>query len=377
MRDFDHSEADSFVSSNSHDSWRRLSWTIPVFAVALAAAFAAWLFTPEPNFHSGAVAGPINAAEVDSAAVTPAEQRLRNLMKPLPEVPGLLGSPEEIVPDWPIGEPFTALILGIDRRGADPSGRTDTMIWLRVDPRSATAVAVSIPRDICIAVCQTRPVRINAAKDLFGVDGLKREVAGLIGQPVDYYVAMEFPGFVELVDHFGGIDVFVEKEIRDRNFPAVDDSQFEYFFLPQGQQHLDGATALKFVRTRYQDGDFGRVERQQQFLRAARDQLVAPTLIVQAPTLLAQLGSTFDTDIPLLSVPSLIKLAARIPSSAIDSGVIDYQMGMVEPFTSENGAQVLLSNGPVIRSYVAELIAETTTRPTTQPIDPTSEDPQP
>ena len=319
----------------------------------LLAVFAAWLFTPEPRTPDPNSVPDPSPAE----PVSPALSRIEDLPPDwLTDIPASMPDPGALVPDWPADQPFSALILGIDRRGDDPSGRTDTMIWLRVDPQTDSAIAVSVPRDICVANCAEEPVRINAVKDLHGPEGLKQEVARLLDQPVDYYLAVEFPGFVELVDFFGGIDIYVEKAIRDQTFPAADDSRYEHFYLEQGEHHLDGETALKFVRTRYQDGDFGRVQRQQQFLRAVREQFVTPNLVVQGPALAGRLASTFETDFPLFSLPSLTKLILEVPPGDITSGVIDYELGMVEPTTSENGAQVLLAYPEAIQNYVSGLI---------------------
>ena len=340
-----------FAGSARGPAWRRISWTLPVFGATLLAVLAAWLFTPEPRPLADAGNGGLETALPEP----PARQRIDDIIGTVPAIPAVL-DPGAVVPDWPTDRPFSALILGIDRRGDDPSGRTDTMIWLRVDPETATAVAVSVPRDICVSNCVSEPVRINAVKDLNGPDGLKLEVAQLLDQPVDYYLAVEFPGFVELVDFFGGIDIYVEKPIRDRNFPAPDDSQYEHFFLDQGLHHLDGATALKYVRTRYQDGDFGRVQRQQQFLRAVREQFVTPSLLINGPALAGRLAATFETDFPLLSLPSLTKLVLAVDPNNITSGVIDYELGMVEPTTAENGAQVLLAYPAAIQQYVLGLI---------------------
>ena len=340
-----------FAGSARGPAWRRISWTLPVFGATLLAVLAAWLFTPEPRPLADAGNGGLETALPEP----PARQRIDDIIGTVPAIPAVL-DPGAVVPDWPTDRPFSTLILGIDRRGDDPSGRTDTMIWLRVDPETATAVAVSVPRDICVSNCVSEPVRINAVKDLNGPDGLKHEVAQLLDQPVDYYLAVEFPGFVELVDFFGGIDIYVEKPIRDRNFPAPDDSQYEHFFLDQGLHHLDGATALKYVRTRYQDGDFGRVQRQQQFLRAVREQFVTPSLLINGPALAGRLAATFETDFPLLSLPSLTKLVLAVDPNNITSGVIDYELGMVEPTTAENGAQVLLAYPAAIQQYVLGLI---------------------
>ncbi len=353
MRDIDRFGSDEFLASDHPPIWHRLSWTVPVFFAVLLAVFVAWLMTAEAQIQ--VEIEPVSTA-TPASRLAPFQEKLESLIETVAEAPDTINDPSDLIPSWPQNRAFTVLFLGIDRRGDDPSGRTDSMIWLHVDPITAAATAVSIPRDICVAACETEPVRINAVKDLHGVAGLKGEVANLISQPVDYHVTMEFAGFVELVDFFGGVEVDIEAPIRDDIYPSLDDTRYESFYLDRGLHRLDGDLALKFVRTRYQDGDFGRVQRQQQFLRAVHDQLISPALLVQAPALASQLAATFETDIPIASLPSLVKLALRVPAESIVSGVIDYSDAMAVPVTSENGAQVLLPNRQVIRSYVSELL---------------------
>jgi anionic cell wall polymer biosynthesis LytR-Cps2A-Psr (LCP) family protein len=128
--------------------------------------------------------------------------------------------------------------------------------------------------------------------------------------------------------------------------------------LSAGPQRLDGDTALRYVRTRWEDpeGDFGRINRQQDFLVAMKSQVLSPKLILQAPALIGQLTDTFETDLPLGDMPSLAKLALGIPPGAIISVNIDYTDSRVYPIDAENGAKVLMPNPSRIQAYIQEVM---------------------
>ena len=287
-------------------------------------------------------------------------QRVGDLVRPVVELPGKIASPLELVPDWPMDHPVTILLLGTDQRPDDPFAKTDTMLVVRIDPQSDSVVVVGVPRDICVDLCRTEPYRINSVLFYEGPDGLRRRVGDLLGITIDYHVIMNFDGFVRLVDFFGGVDIDVPREIVDYSYPNAADDGFEPFLLAAGQQRLDGETALRYVRTRWEDpeGDFGRINRQQDFLVAMKSQVLSPKLILQVPALIGQLTDTFETDLPLGDMPSLAKLALGIPQGAIISVNIDYNDNRVYPIEAENSAKVLMPNESLIRAYVREVIAE-------------------
>ena len=103
-------------------------------------------------------------------------------------------------------------------------------------------------------------------------------LARFIGQPVQYYARVDFNGFVKLIDLIGGVDVVVKKPILDEKYPT-DDYHTMVFSLDAGTQHLDGETALKYVRTRNIDDDYGRAGRQQQVIRAVADKVLRAEML--------------------------------------------------------------------------------------------------
>ncbi len=338
--------------------WLGLLGVIGLFAFAIGFVVLMWVASSGPDQESE----PMDVTDLiplEEAASEPSlAQRVRQVVDPVMDLPAVISDPIEFVPDWPVDRPVGILLLGTDRREGDPFAKTDTIMALRIDPESRSAVVLSVPRDVCVERCDTEPYRINTVLFLEGPDALRLRVSELLGVALDYHVIMDFQGFVKLVDFFGGVEINVEKEIRDFSYPNAMDDGFEPFILSEGLQRFDGDMALRYVRSRHQVGDFGRIERQQQFLLALRNQVLSPKLILQAPALIGQLRDAFDTNLPITDVPSLAKLALSIQQSAIISANIDYTENRVFPVEGENGAQVLYPNIGLIRDYVEVLVAE-------------------
>ena len=160
-------------------------------------------------------------------------------------------------------EPFTMLLLGSDARSDDPDmgARTDTIILVRVDPTKNIISMVSIPRDTQITLPGVGTTKFNAAYSYGGPSGTIAAVKELCGIDIDHYAEVNFEGLAGLVDAIGGIDVYVEETVDDPDAGAV--------VIPEGLQHLDGAAALTFSRSRaYADGDFTRVSNQRKVIEA-------------------------------------------------------------------------------------------------------------
>lgn len=300
------------------------------------------------------------------------KERVRGAVAPVVDLPSLVTNPLDFIPDWPEGQPATFLLLGTDRREGDPFAKTDTIMVLSIDTKTNSAILVSIPRDVCLAKCESEPYRINTVLFLEGPDGLRRRVSDLLGFEVKYHVTMDFPGFVKLVDFFGGVEIDVKRDIEDYRYPNPADDGFDPFILRAGVHRMYGEVALKYVRTRWEDpeGDFGRIHRQQQFLMAMRDQVLTPKLIVQAPAVVGQLGKTFDTNLGLIDIPALAKLSLRIDPAAIMLANIDYTDSRVYPGEGENGAKVLIPNIQKIQQFLAQATEEARAagKPSTPPI---------
>ena len=182
------------------------------------------------------------------------------------------------------------LIVGSDSRevqdlidaGLDPAGfadgggqRSDTMLLLRFE--GGEAKMMSIPRDLYVPIAETDgSSKINAAYN-GGPRRLVLTVEQALGIPIHHYMEVDFVSFARLVDSLGGITIDFEHPAFDLN-SGLDISE-------AGPNHLDGPQALAFVRARHLveviDGeeqpdptaDLGRVQRQQQFLKAVFSEL--------------------------------------------------------------------------------------------------------
>lgn len=247
-------------------------------------------------------------------------------------------------------------MLGMDRRPGESTGRTDAMVLIRVEPANNSSAMISIPRDLCVARCRTEPYRINSVFQQEGPDVLRQHIGQLLGIQVDYWVLLEFVGFKRMVDFFGGVDIDVTKTIYDTYYPNATDTGFEPLYVEAGINHFDGDMALRYARSRHQDGVFARDQRQQQLLLALREQVLTPRTLIQSPTFLQQLSATFQTNIPLEIFPPMAKLALAIDSTRILQGAVGLQQGMSHPVIAENGAHVLEPNIPLIQAYTADLV---------------------
>ena len=265
-------------------------------------------------------------------------------------------------------QPINILLLGTDTRPHEGSGgNTDTMILLNFDPQNQTAGLLSMPRDLWVPIpgfgYDTRINMAYAIGENYGYRGggaqlAKDTVSSFIGQPVQYYARVNFQGFVEIIDLIGGIDVDVPFTIYDENYPT-DDYEVTIFYLEAGRQHLDGETALKYVRTRNIDDDYARAGRQQQVIQAVVNKVLSanmlPTLLPKVPQLLATLSGNIDTDVPPTMLFELANYVSGKSLSEIRTLVLDNHYG-VETY-SEEGAWILRPDRTLVRAALDDFFA--------------------
>ncbi|MEB3357790.1 MAG: LCP family protein [Synechococcales bacterium] len=216
-----------------------------------------------------------------------------------------------------VTRPVNILVMGIDEVqgiGADNvdifSGRSDTMLLVRVDPTQQAASVMSIPRDTQVNFPGRRDVtKINHA-NLIGGPKLAAEVVShnLNGVAVDRYVRFNTGAFRELVDLLGGVEVYVPQRMF-----YEDHTQKLYIDLQEGLQTLNGDEAEQFARFRSDgNGDIGRVQRQQQLIQALRDRLTSPAVIPRIPQILQLMGTYIDTNLTAEELLALINFALDI-----------------------------------------------------------------
>jgi polyisoprenyl-teichoic acid--peptidoglycan teichoic acid transferase len=217
---------------------------------------------------------------------------------------GLLG--------YGVSRPINVLVMGIDLPLDLPtnavsndvfSGRSDTLLLLHIDPEKNTVNVLSIPRDTQVEIAGEGVEKINYANVVGGAKMAAQVVSqNLNGVTIDRYVRVSTGAFREMVDLLGGVEVFVPHDMK-----YVDETQKLYIDLKKGQQTLTGKQAEEFARFRHDDkGDIGRVQRQQQLIRALREKLTNPALVARLPQAIELFQKYIDTNLSPEEMLSLV-----------------------------------------------------------------------
>lgn len=273
----------------------------------------------------------------------------------------------EPLPVWQGTKRINILIMGLDQRpGSALPGRADVIMLASVDPVRRKVAVLSIPRDLWVEIPGHDENRINSAYfygEFAGSQGagpglMKRTIEHNFGLTVDYFATLSFEGFRRIIDILGGITIDVPEPITDDHYP---DDHYGYMriYIPAGRQHMDGETALQYVRARHETSDFSRMRRQQQVLLAVRDKALRLDIILSLRELIPLLGKTFSTDLPTEDLLALANLGAQIQVEKIQMRVIDESLAI--PYVAPDGAQVLLPSLDRIRAMIGEMFPEVPT----------------
>jgi polyisoprenyl-teichoic acid--peptidoglycan teichoic acid transferase len=220
------------------------------------------------------------------------------------------------------GSPQTILLVGSDHRAHTPfkDVNTDTMMLVRLDPKSATINLLSIPRDLKVQIPQGGAVvtdKLNAAY-FYGGPGLlikvlKQQV--FPGLKVNHVIDVGFGGFERMINAIGC--VYTDVDHRYYNNTALTD--YSSIDIQPGYQKLCGPDALSFVRFRHTDSDIVRNARQQDFIRWAKAQFSQDQIITQRDKLLRIFGNNAKTDHNLHTTDGLINLFDLVAFSSVHS----------------------------------------------------------
>lgn len=296
--------------------------------------------------------------------------------------------------------PFNVLVLGYGGGNHDGAYLTDTIIVAHVDPKIKKVFLVSIPRDIWVKVPTEgndgRYWKINAAyalglddrqypnklSEYKGDDGAGRlaeyVVGQVTGQTIPYFVGLNFSGFTHTIDTLGGVDINVQPAFTDPEYPLegkeaelcdhapeeipeldkqaattsaelVYPCRYETLHFDAGQQHMDGSTALKYVRSRHspEDGsDFGRAQRQRKLILAIKQKVFSVGFISQVVPFMNSLGGDFKTDLAIADVQTLVRLAGELSGYSVETIALTDENYLMETI-SENGQNILSSKDGV------------------------------
>lgn len=279
------------------------------------------------------------------------------------------------------------LLLGIGGGSHDGPNLTDTIMLASIDSKANKVTLVSIPRDLWIPDANNgNGEKINEVY----ADGQDNQNRGLLlakaivgnvtGQDIHYGLRLDFNGFVRAVNEVGGLDVTVDRVLDDYEYPisgkeddpcghtdaeitdyaknASDSGALDFFpcrykhlHFDTGLTHMDGETALEFVRSRHGQGsegsDFARSARQQKVIEAFRNKIFSASTIFNPSVLLNLYGivkDSIDTDLSQQDIALFLRIAPQLKNATIETAVVDYG-------DSVQGRAGLLINPPISSDY--------------------------
>lgn len=290
------------------------------------------------------------------------------------------------------------LLLGIGGEGHDGPQLTDTIIFASYKPSDGSVAMMSLPRDMSVPIPDYGYRKVNHANAYGELDKagsgpqLASQVIGeVLDEEVHYYIRVDFAGFAEFIDAIGGIDIYIENGFTDQNYPidgkAYDECgyegkveeveevekvaeveeveevgeenqpavvpdyscRFESVTFYEGWTHMDGETALKFVRSRHGDNgegsDFARSKRQQKIILAVKDTVLSLSTFLN-PSRISRMLDTLEENIATnLDVWEIVRFAKElkgIDATTITNHIIDASDTSPLYATVLNGAYVLL-----------------------------------
>ena len=305
-----------------------------------------------------------------------------------------------IIPDEPVffdapfepgrigNERITVLLAGGDAGPGRSGLRTDVMMVATFDPATGKAAIFGVPRNLAqvplpdwmarsfhdledrfraaeaaAAASSTttvaeEPERCNCFADIInalyvhthpwintfpnspdpGMEALRIALGGLLGLRIDYYVLVDFAGFVDVIDALGGVDVMVTEAMDVGFSPAKEGEDPVRVDVEPGLNHLDGRQALAYVRDRTNSSDYVRMARQRCMLAAMAEQADPATVMVRFSSLAAAVKSATTTDIPLNLLPDLVRAVASLDTGSI--ATVAFQPPYYAPEYDYRGAPI-------------------------------------
>ena len=169
-----------------------------------------------------------------------------------------------------------------------------------------------------------------------GYNGLKAIMGNLYGLDIKYFVEVNFEGFKSVVDALGGVTINVQIPVVDDRYPG-DGGSLERIYIPSGIQHMNGAQALQYARSRHTSSDFDRGQRQQRVLLSLKDSADPRDLIPRLPELVTALKKAIRTDVPVDQLDELLGLASTVDTKDIRSYVFAPPLYQQESQASPRG----------------------------------------
>ena len=289
-----------------------------------------------------------SASASPGGSVEPTDEPI-DTPSPTPTPPPIQGSalPAVTIPPWNGTERLNILLIGTDQRPNEGTYNTDTLIVVSIDPTTKQVAMFSLPRDSWGVPLPSGPLQgafgptyqakinslftaVRGRADLVpgssrtrGYNGLKEVLGNLYNLDIKYFVEVNFDGFKKVVDDLGGVTINVQVPVQDDGYPS-DTGRSSRIYIPAGIQHMTGAQALVYARSRHKSDDFDRGARQQRVLTSLREQADIASLIPRIPDLLNDVKNTVHTDIPQDQLARLAGLAGSVDTKNIRSYVFSF-----------------------------------------------------
>ncbi|VBB08839.1 lytr cell envelope-related transcriptional attenuator [Lucifera butyrica] len=238
------------------------------------------------------------------------------------------------------------LVMGVDERQEDV-GRSDTLFLLTVDTKTNAVSLLSVPRDTRVKIPGHGWDKINSAFAYGGHKLSQEAVEDLLGIGIDYYIKINFAGFKKIIDAVGGVDINVEKRMHYAD--PYDDNGGLYIDLKPGLQHMDGATAIQYVRYRDEEGDIGRIGRQQKFMKAMLKEVISPAIITRIPSIIQEVVGAIDTNMSTSEMLNLAKILNEAYKQGLQTDMVPGKPAYI------NDISYWLPDISLLRTHVAQI----------------------
>ncbi|MBN1778784.1 MAG: LCP family protein [Candidatus Buchananbacteria bacterium] len=257
---------------------------------------------------------------------------------------------------------INVLLLGIGGGDHDGPYLTDTMIVLSLKLSTKQVSLISLPRDLLVPIPGYGWRKINST-DAFGEaqnpehggELAMQVVSQVLNIPIQYYLRIDFAGFVKIINDLGGLTLNVDNTLDDSLYPipgketATTTERYEHLYIPAGQYTFDGATALKYVRSRQAKGiegsDFARSQRQQKILLAVKDKALKLSTLAnpyKVSQLMDTLSQHLSTNMQVWELLKLYQMGKNINHDEIINRVFDDSPdGPLKSTITSEGAWVL------------------------------------
>lgn len=243
------------------------------------------------------------------------------------------------------------LLLGSDQRPNDGGFRTDAMILVTINFDLGTVNLTSFPRDLFVYIPGWTMQRLNTAQAHGGFALTALTFEYNFGVRPNRYILINFSNFIAIVDGLGGIEVNVAKPLT-----AKRDGYGAFYTIPAGKVHMDGATALWYVRSRSSSNDIDRLRRAQEALLGIVNRLLSLNALARAPEFYDLYRRSVTTDLSLDDVLILLPLLNQLSDpSRINRYTIGYDQAYdwMEPYSA---AQVLLPKPEALMALMRQAL---------------------